>query len=275
MTRISKYHGLGNDFVLCDYNDVQSYNLSQMALDLCDRHTGIGADGLIIVKQNPLEMIYYNSDGTRAEMCGNGIRCFSKYVHDNNITDKTMYDVLTLAGIMKINVLSASPFIVEVNMGKESYVPEDIPVVFEGELQNHTFDFDGERVTASSLLLGVPHTTVEVDQLDTSEMVRVGKLFEQSPIFNEGTNVNFYRIEDNTHISMQTYERGAGLTLACGTGACATFAQLNREGKVDNECTVSLPLGELTIRKHNDEIYMSGPAVKVFECIIDEEEYSW
>ncbi len=275
MIRISKYHGLGNDFVICDYEEIKTFNLSQVALDLCNRHTGIGADGLIAVKQDPLEMIYFNSDGTRAEMCGNGIRCFSKYVYDNNIKDDTSYDVITLAGIMKINVLDTSSFTVEVNMGRESYNPTDIPVNSDTEIQNHSFDFDGEEITASSLLLGVPHTTVEVDELDTDEMNRVGRLFEQSRIFTEGTNVNFYKIENRSRIIMQTYERGAGLTLACGTGACATFAQLHREDKVDNECTVQLPLGELTIRKHYNEIYMSGPAAKVFDGFIGEEEYTW
>ena len=196
MIRFSKYHGLGNDFVLCEFQDVKSYNLSKVALDLCNRHTGIGADGLIVVKQNPLEMIYYNSDGSRAEMCGNGIRCFSKYAYDNNITEDSEYDVLTLAGVMRINVMNTSPFIVEVNMGRESYRPEDIPVNSDNEIQNKVFDFNGESITASSLLLGVPHTTVEVDTLDEDEMNRVGRLFEQSPIFTQGTNVNFYILED-------------------------------------------------------------------------------
>jgi len=275
MIKVSKYHGLGNDFVMMDYQDVKGLNHSEMAKVLCDRRTGIGSDGLIIVKQHPLEMIYYNGDGSRAQMCGNGIRCFSKYLYDNGITNETTYDVVTLAGTMKINVLEVEPFIVEVNMGQPDYHPKEIPSLFEDEVINKTFNFNDEFIVASSLLMGVPHTVTEIDKFDIERMVSVGRFFETNEMYPQGTNVNFYQILNHDTIKMQTFERGAGLTLACGTGACATFAHLYRIGLVNNNCAISLPLGELVIREENKNIFMSGPAVKVMDGVINEEGYKW
>lgn len=275
MVNISKYHGLGNDFIITDYEQVKEYNFFKMAKDLCNRHTGIGADGLIIVKQNPLEMIYYNSDGSRAEMCGNGIRCFSKYVYDKGITYETNYNIYTLAGIMKVTVKEVNPFILEVNMGRPYFEPSDYKANTNHPIQHKRFSFNDQEVIASSLLLGVPHTVVEVEELDENEMIRVGEYLHTNPIYTEGTNVNFYRFHCKNHIEMQTYERGAGLTLACGTGACATFAQLRKDGLIDQQLKVSLPLGDLLIREYEKDILMSGPAELILEGTVDEEEFGW
>lgn len=269
MIKFSKYHGLGNDFVFAKYEDVMEYDFDKLAKYLCDRHVGIGADGMIIVKNNPLEMIYYNSDGSRAEMCGNGIRCFAKYIYDNGITSEFTYNVYTLAGIYRINVINTEPFICEVNMGKESYIPEDFGVDSEEEIKNKRFHFSNEEIIASSLLLGVPHTVVEVDHFSITEMVSVGRYLETNPLYQEGTNVNFYQVLDKDHIKMQTFERGAGLTLACGTGACAVFAYLNKEQIISNKAIISLPLGDLEIRRYEGEIFMSGPAKKVFDIELE------
>lgn len=273
MVKISKYHGLGNDFIMLNYEDCKELNHSKMALSLCNRNTGIGADGLIIVKQDPLEMIYYNGDGSRAEMCGNGIRCFSKYVYDKGITRLLEYNVSTLAGVMKINVLDVNPFTVEVNMGNVSYKPTDIPVDSKEEVIDKEFIIDNQVTLASSLLMGVPHTVLETKSFSIHNMIKVGRFFEENSFYPKGTNVNFYQILDTNHIKMQTFERGAGLTLACGTGACATFAHLYKQGLVEQSCIVSLPLGDLTIREDNKNIYMSGPAVSVFEGTINEEVF--
>ena len=272
MVNVNKYHGLGNDFVMVDYKDVSTCNHSQMAKKLCNRNTGIGADGLIIVKQDPLEMIYYNSDGSRAQMCGNGIRCFAKYVYDQGISYLKQYDVVTLAGIMTVHITELTPFIVEVNMGYPDYDPLSIPLTLK-DSQHQEFDFDGEVIQASSMLMGVPHTVTEVESFSITEMVRVGRLFESSHVFPEGTNLNFYQVLDRTTVKMQTFERGAGLTLACGTGACATFAYLYKEDMIDNNCVLQLPLGELVIKEVDNDIFMSGPAELVFKGTIDVEVY--
>lgn len=271
MISYRKYNGLGNDFVIVDYEECALLDHSALAVKLCDRETGIGADGLILVKQDPLEMIYYNSDGSRAKMCGNGIRCFARYVFDKGLTYLKQYDVETLAGTMTVHITETTPFIVEINMGKTDDSPLNIPMTLE-DSQNQTYTFNDETFTASSLLMGVPHTMVEVDKLDESEMIRVGKLFGSSDIFPESTNVNFYQVIDNSTVKIQTYERGAGLTLACGTGACATFSLLYHQGIIENNTTFTLTLGDLNIKEVNEEIFMRGPAEFEFEGSINEED---
>lgn len=263
---ITKYHGLGNDFIITTEDQIDLEKASDCARILCDRHTGIGADGLIIVSQQPLTMVYYNSDGSRAEMCGNGIRCFAKYCHDHQITSDRSFDVSTLAGMMKIEIKSVSPFLVEVDMGTPNYQPTSIPVLTDREsFINRQLIINGELLNVSSLLLGVPHTVLEVENLAQTDLVKVGEQIATHSLFPKGTNVNFYQVHSNQHISMQTFERGAGLTLACGTGACAVAAYLQDHKGFERTMTVSLPLGDLIITRDGNRVRMTGEAVKVFE----------
>jgi len=265
--RITKYHGLGNDFIITSHQEVKGLDLSLLAIQVCDRHTGIGADGLIVVKKKQLEMVYYNSDGSRAKMCGNGIRCFSKYVYDEGINKDDTFTVRTLAGLMEVTVKNKEPYRCEVNMGKADYLAKNIPVVSEFDTfksqQIHVLD----RVfSATSLLLGATHTVIEADDLDRFDIVKYGKEITTLDTFPESTNVNFFERINESEIKMQTYERGAGLTLACGTGASAVVASLLDQNKISSPVKVHLPLGELWIRQDNiNNIYMDGPAEKILD----------
>lgn len=263
MILFQKYHGLGNDFVMVDYRSVPNTDLSSLAKAVCDRHTSIGADGLIVVKTNPLEMIYYNSDGSRAAMCGNGIRCFSQYAYDNNLLESNNFDVLTLAGTYNLEIISTEPFLVKVNMNKASYTDKELGIN-ETPFINQDIITPSGTYNVSSLLMGVPHTVVEHDIKHIKKLKTIGAQIEKHDLFEYNTNVNFYELESPTNINMITYERGAGLTLACGTGACATFSHLYEQNQVTSPCTVSLPLGDLTLEYDNGTIYMTGPSEKSF-----------
>ena len=269
--RLTKYHGLGNDFIIGHYNDLKDHNLPQLAKTYCHRHTGIGADGLIIVKEHPLEMVYYNSDGSKAAMCGNGIRCFMAYSLDEGIVQEDVVSVKTLAGLYTLTVTQKDPLQITVDMGKANYNPTSFGVERQEPLLNQTLNIFKEDITYSGLLMGVPHIAVERKSLDTKEMTKLGSLLTQHELFTEGTNVNFYTVTSRDHIRMQTYERGAGLTLACGTGACATVAVLHKLNVLENHVTVTLPLGNLTIEiTNNDHVIMTGPAEKIADIIVAE-----
>lgn len=273
MISFSKYHGLGNDFILVNYRDVKGYDLSKLALKLCDRHRGIGADGLIAVKENPLEMIYYNSDGSRAKMCGNGIRCFANYVYDKNIERSNYYTIKTLAGDLAMNVKSTSPFICEVDMGVPSYKTSDIPMNIEQEeFIREDIEVDGTIYRVTSLLMGATHSVIMTEQLDDEEITLVGKALNNHKLYPNGTNVNFFELINETEIHMKTFERGAGLTLACGTGACAVVAANQHINQLMDQVHVYLPLGKLIITKKDNHIFMEGPAEKSFEGIIRGDE---
>jgi diaminopimelate epimerase len=268
---VSKYHGLGNDFIMAQLEDVAHLSFSKLAQKLCDRHTGIGADGLIVINKDPLEMIYYNSDGSRAEMCGNGIRCFVKYGLDLNVITEDVVTVNTLAGPYKIEILSKEPFECKVNMGQGQYEPGSYSGAFKEEVLDQDVTLGNKDFRISALLMGVPHAVLETKSWDSKDLIQTGSFIESAPEFLEGTNVNFVEVVSSDHIKMQTFERGAGLTLACGTGACATFDALYKIGKVNDIIRVQLPLGELVLEHKDDSVFMTGPAEKVCDCIIEED----
>ena len=265
--RVTKYHGLGNDFIITTLSEAKQYNLSELAKSVCDRHTGIGADGLIVVKEKNLEMIYYNSDGSRAKMCGNGIRCFSKFVYDEGINRNLEFTVKTLAGHMVIHITSLTPFRCNVTMGQPDYRVSNIPVTSEQEtFVNQQIKVLDKTFEVTSLLLGATHTVIKVNDLDTFNIKKYGKAMTELPIFPESTNANFYERINQTTIKMQTFERGAGLTLACGTGASAVAASLMDQDQITDTIKVILPLGTLYISQNDKgEIVMDGPAEKVME----------
>lgn len=255
----SKYHGCGNDFILVNETSFPLSILSDLIPKICDRHTGVGADGLILVKSDPLEMIYYNQDGSRAPMCGNGIRCFSKYCIDKGIVHRDCFPVKTLAGIKVIRKQNDSLF--EVDMGQPDR--NDLSLVgTKHKIWGLPYQTKwNEEFHLYTLFHSTIHTVVFVDDLDGIDMARIGKEICEDPMFGKQTNVNFVQVMDPHHIRMQTYERGCGITLACGTGACAAVTCAHDLGKCESTVTVSLPKGELEIKiDDQDHVKMTGPA---------------
>ena len=273
-----KMQGAGNDFVAFDarFDNIDSNNYNEIALKLCDRRFGVGADGLLIVKSSKtcdIEMVYYNSDGSRGEMCGNGIRCFSKFVYENNIVNKTNFTVDTLDGVKIIELSLVDKIVnnIKVDMGMYSLTPNEIPVSeeFNNEKNfiNKEIQLSNETIIVSSLLMGVPHTVIFTD--DASEQIanKYGREIENHKVFPRKTNVNFVKIINKDNIEVYTWERGCGFTLGCGTGMTASVIVANLLGNVNNIVNVKCPGGEVKI-DISDKIYMIGSAEKIFEGYI-------
>ena len=267
----TKMQGIGNDFIMVEdfKNEVQEKN--NLAKELCDRHFGIGADGLIFIENSniaDLKMRIINSDGSNADMCGNGIRCFSKYVYEKNIIKKNTLDIETPAGIMKAELSVENDMVgtVRINMGKPCYDKKLVP--FNGELNNKAYSLDigGKNYEMTTLLMGVPHTVLFSGELSEDNVIQYGRYIEKLPIYPQGTNVNFVNVIDDRTISVRTWERGAGPTLACGTGACASVAASYLNNKTGRKVKAKLMKGELIIEQDvNGYIYMEGPASTVYE----------
>lgn len=281
MIKFAKYHGCGNDFIIVGEENVKGLDFSELALKVCHRGTGIGADGFIVVRTEPeLEMVFYNQDGSRAPMCGNGIRCFAKYCFDFGIRKEKEYDVLTLAGIMRVKVLSTGveintkqantkdEFIVEIGMGKPLFEPETFGVCATTDFLKKNIETSFGTVKVSSCFMGTVHTVVLVEDVDAVNIEALGAEISNHPIYTEKTNVNFVEVMDKNTLKIKTYERGAGLTYACGTGACASLVIANLEGKCDDTVDVILPFGTLHITKTDEEeVRMAGPAVKIADGV--------
>ena len=267
-----KLHGIGNDFIAIDgrFDGIESSEYSNLAQTVCHRRFSVGADGLLVVKNSDkadIEMVYYNADGSRAAMCGNGLRCFVKFVYDNNIIKKEEFDVYTLDAIKKININAIDGNInsINVNMGQGSFLSKDVPVKSDKEkFINETITVLDKEFVVSSMLMGVPHTIILVDELDLDVVCKYGREIEKNNIFPEGTNVNFVKIEDKRNIVVRTWERGCGYTFGCGTGMTASAIICNYLGKVDSSVDVASEGGKVTI-DIGETIYMIGPAVKICE----------
>ncbi|HWQ79497.1 MAG TPA: diaminopimelate epimerase [Anaerovoracaceae bacterium] len=266
MIRFSKYHGCGNDFVILTEEDAGGRPYPELAEEICHRQLGVGADGLIIVRQEPLEMIYFNSDGSRAPMCGNGIRCFAKYCFDEGICSLDEYPVETLAGTMRVRIVSREPFLVEISMGKPDFDPKRCGIKTDrGDFLRQKLQLRDGDVEVSSCFMGTIHTVVWLDdpEAESAGLEGLGREICGHPVFTDQTNVNFVRVLDRKTLKLTTYERGAGMTLACGTGACASVVIGALEGRCDGDAVVLLPFGKLHIvQKPDDEVMMTGPAVR-------------
>lgn len=293
MLKFSKYHGCGNNFVmvceseLCEYLGVaaiiedvgcgnagrassfEKNEYSAFAQKVCDINTGIGADGLIIVREEPeLEMVFYNMDGSRAPMCGNGIRCFARFCQEEGIREESSYVVKTLAGDMVIEVTSREPFMARIDMGAPILDPADIAVKSERDdfLKQELVISDGSKWEVNSLFMGTVHTVVFVDDYESFDIEYVGRELCEHPTYTEKTNVNFVKVLDENTVEMKTYERGVGMTLACGTGACATAVVADMQGLCKSTIEVILQLGSLNIElKDGGHVFMEGPSVKIAE----------
>lgn len=271
-----KLHGVGNDFIAIDgrFDNKDSNDYSDLAKKVCHRRFGVGADGLLVVKTSDIsdvEMVYYNSDGSRANMCGNGLRCFCKFVYDNNIVKDTEFSVYTLDGIKKIslNIESEKNYTIRVNMGKPNFNPKNIPVNTNKEVFiKEKLLIDNKEVEVSSILMGVPHTIVFVDELIKEDIYKYGKLIEENEIFPNKTNVNFVKVDDKYNIHVYTWERGCGYTLGCGTGMTASVILANYLGKTNEIVNVKSEGGSVRIELL-DDVYMIGNAVKICEGTLE------
>ena len=268
-----KMHGLGNDFVFIEDKTGQDKDYTALARAMCNRHTGIGADGLIVIVDSrvaDVRMRIINSDGSEAEMCGNGIRCFAKYVYDNGIIEKKRFTVETPAGIMEPEITVGADNkaeLITINMGRPSFNRSEIPMEgAEGRVLNEDLCVNGANWKITSLLMGVPHTVTYVDDVDTVDIEKIGPLFEKHEAFPKHTNINFAQQMDDRTVKVRTWERGAGATLACGTGSCSVAVASFLNGRTGREVDIQLPLGTLHIeyREEDGNVYMTGPAAVSF-----------
>jgi len=271
-----KMHGLGNDFIIvnCLENSENVQELIDIAEELCDRRFGIGGDGLILVlpsKKDDFMMRIINSDGSEPEMCGNGIRCFAKFLYETKITDKLTFTVETLAGtiVPEIILEEGVAVSVKVDMGEPELVAKRVPMAAnEEQAINYPLKVnDTLTLNVTAVSMGNPHAVTFVDDVWDYPVEEVGAIVEINKAFPKKTNVEFAEIVDRENIKMRVWERGAGITLACGTGACATLVAAVLNGLTERAATVELPGGPLKIEwsAENNRIYMTGPAEMVFE----------
>ncbi len=261
---VCKYHGAGNDFIMLDYERFAALDDPiDFIVKVCDRHTGIGADGLIAVKKDPLEMVYYNQDGSRAPMCGNGIRCFARYCYDHGFDLPDPFPVQTLAGEKVISILNPDPFQVRVDMDTPLWDPALIGT--DQKIWAYPLEIDGKTYTLYSFFMSTVHTVIFCDDA-LGDIEEVGRKICHHPLFKEQTNVNFVTVVDDTHLQVQTYERGCGVTLACGTGVCASAYTAHALNKTKEKMSVELKKAGLEIEiAENDHVFMTGPARKIIE----------
>lgn len=273
--KFTKMQGLGNDYVYVNCFQEKVENPSEVAVKVSDRHFGIGSDGLILINPSEVadfEMEMYNADGSRGEMCGNGIRCVAKYVYDYGLTDKTSISVETLGGIkyLELTVKDGKVELVRVDMGKPILVPAQIPIVAEGErVLDEPIEVDGNLYHMTGVSMGNPHTVVFMDDVQNLEIEKIGPLFEHHERFPKRVNTEFVKVLDRRTVQMRVWERGSGETLACGTGACAVAVACILNGLTEDEVTVKLLGGDLNIfwDREKDTVYMTGPAKVVFDGV--------
>ncbi len=266
--RFVKMHGIGNDFIIIDGFRQTVESPAALAARLCDRHFGVGGDGLILVLPSDVadaRMRVYNSDGGEAEMCGNGLRCLGKYLYDAGLCRKDAMRVETGAGILALCVEAEGDLArrIAVDMGAPRFAPAGIPVA--GESNRVTLDAGGRALRFFCVSMGNPHAVTFDLYPDDAEFTRLGALLERHPVFPNRANIEFCRLNDAGGADVRVWERGDGPTLACGTGACAVLAAGASQGLLPRQAEIRLPGGALDIRwEPNGHITMTGPAETVF-----------
>lgn len=265
-------NGAGNDFVVIDNMDMSIALSPDEIAAICDRHFGVGGDGLILVEPSEdcdVRMNYYNQDGSVAEMCGNGVRCLGKYAADHGIVPgDAPFAVETRAGTIGVTVVKngAEESELKVDMGEVSFAAASVPVVSEkAEVLGETLKYQGETYTYGCASMGNPHMALVTENFERCPIEDLGARLECDTMFPNKCNISFAQVLDRGHIRMDTWERGVGRTLACGTGTCACAAVLNRLGLVDARVEARLSGGVLTIEIEGRHIFMTGPAQIVFE----------
>ncbi|KRE51822.1 diaminopimelate epimerase [Paenibacillus sp. Soil724D2] len=269
----TKMHGLGNDFIIIAGEKELPADADQRAIQLCNRFFSIGADGIVYILPSDnadFKMRIMNSDGSEAEQCGNAIRCVSKYVYDHKLIDKTEITVETLgAGVQKVqlNVQDGKVRTVRVDMGQPILNGLQVPTtVDEAKVINYPIEVDGKEFRFTAVSMGNPHCVIYVEDAVNFDLATWGPKLEVHPMFPRKINVEFATVINRAYTDMRVWERGAGPTLACGTGACATLVSSVLNGLTDREATVSLKGGELFIEwnEADNHVYMTGPAEEVF-----------
>lgn len=278
--RFTKMHGLGNDYIYLYENDLDKnidksdYYYSNLAIKLSDRHFGVGGDGIILIRDSSkgdFFMQVYNADGSKGEMCGNGIRCVGKYVYERGLTNKTELKIDTMAGLKNIELILKDNKVtdVRVDMGK--------PTLHDGSTLRltkccHDLKIDGVTYSVMDVSIGNPHTVVFVDELTDDLVLKVGPLIENNPFYPHRTNVEFVQAVDDAKLNMLVWERGSGETLACGTGASAAATAFMLKNPQVKKVQVNLKGGILNIEwQDNNHIIMTGSATKVFEGEVEED----
>ena len=275
--KFTKMHGLGNDYVYVNCFEEKIDNPPAVARFVSDRHFGIGSDGLIMInpsKTADFEMEMYNADGSRGEMCGNGIRCVAKYVYDYGLTDKTQISVETLGGIkyLDLTVEDGKVSLVKVDMGKPELEADLIPIISEREqVIDEPIEVDGKEYHMTGVSMGNPHAVIYVDDVQGLDLEKIGPKFENHERFPKRINTEFVHCIDRQTVEMRVWERGSGETLACGTGACAVAVSSILNNLTDTQVTVKLLGGDLQIEwdREKDRVFMTGPATVVFDGVID------
>ena len=284
-TRFTKMHGIGNDFVMIDAlaDPLTEDQLPAISRRVCHRKFGIGADGLILVlrsgqsdmsDKSDFKMRMFNPDGSEAEMCGNGIRCFAKYLYDHGLTDSERIRVDTLAGVMILDLQVEDRCVraVRVDMGRPQLRRDEIPMAGSGAspVVGESISTDGQAYAVTALSMGNPHAVIFTEDVSRILLEQVGPNIENHALFPARTNVHFVQVHAPDELSMRTWERGAGVTLACGTGACASVVASALNGLTGRRVTAHLPGGDLLIEwAADDHVYMTGPAAEVFEGEVD------
>jgi diaminopimelate epimerase len=292
--KFTKMHGLGNDYIYVNCFEEKIDNPVQLAQIVSDRHKGIGADGLILIAPSEtadVRMRIFNADGSEAEMCGNGIRCVAKYAYEHKLAevggsfslpDQTdsyccSLNIETGNGILTVGLVFDDRDKVQkvcVNMGQPILVPKDIPVNMSGEtIVEQAIEIPGGELLMTCVSMGNPHAIFFCENVELIELEKLGPAIENHTLFPNRINVHFVQTEKPTEFTMRTWERGSGITMACGTGACAVCAAAVLTGRTERICTGHLPGGDLNLNwcQEDNCVYMTGPATEVFEGIWPEE----
>jgi diaminopimelate epimerase len=271
-----KMHGLGNDYIVMDSRDekICDQKASTLAKKLCTRRFSIGADGLLLVcnsKVADVKMRIFNSDGSEAEMCGNGIRCFSKYCYETGLFKKSEFQVETLSGIKNIELsLNNQDEVVsvKVGMGVPNWDCKSLPMVGEGTCINRNLTVGKETYNVTCLSMGNPHCVIFVENVDQAPVGCIGPLVENHGLFPNRTNVGFVQVINKDELKVRVWERGCGETLACGTGICAAVAVANKLSKVNAKVTVHALGGDLHVEVGENGLFLNGAAKKVYQGIL-------
>jgi len=275
--KFTKMQGLGNDYIYVDCTKESFDNISEVAKKVSDRHFGIGSDGLVLILPSAkadFRMRMFNSDGSESEMCGNAIRCVGKYVYDNKLTDKDKITIETLAGIkvLELKIENREVVLARVDMGEPILTPKNIPV--EGNKErfiSEPIEIDGKIYNVTAVSMGNPHAITYVDDVESFPLFQVGPKMETNQLFPRKVNAEFVQVVNRSTLKMRVWERGAGETLACGTGASAVLVASVLNGISERAATIKLLGGDLFIEwsEKDNHVYMTGPAVKVFDGEID------
>lgn len=280
--KFTKMQALGNDFIITKEHFIKDVkNLPNLAKALCNRHFGIGADGLILIcpsSKADIMMRIINADGSDGVMCGNGLRCLAKYVYEKKIVDKKIFKIQTTDGILHqaLYMEEQGEKIIEIEIGKPKLLPAQVPVkINKGEaVLNEPLNIEGKTIYISCLSLGNPHCVIFEENLEEIPVEEIGPIIENHSIFPERANVEFVKIIDKKNVKMIAWERGAGRTLACGSGACAALVAGVLNNLCDSAITVKLEGGDLKVRwKDDGSVYLRGPCEEVFEGQLEVEKF--